>query len=168
MEKIARRDRWAWRVAFALLAAVVMIALGPVGSAQATAAHITDPYGRSVRVPSRVITKLVAKHNLQLAALATWLPRSKLAEANGTRKEYRIRLVRVRCARLPILGRVCWRTGAGVTLLSVVDYRTNRQGLQQGLITAYCLGMDRCPDWVNRPRVRSSGGGAGGGGGGGW
>ncbi len=168
MEKISGSRRWPWRLALSLVAALVMS--GPVvaGSAQAATVHVADRYGRSVRVPSYVVTKLKVKHDVDVATLARWLPKSRLAKANGTRREYRVRLARVRCERFPILGRVCWRTGDVVPLLSVVDYRTNRQGLQQGLITAYCDGLRRCPGWVNRVSSRAGGGGAGGGGGGGW
>lgn len=89
------------------------------------------------------------------------------------RQEFQITLVKIHCEALPIVGRACWRTKDKVVLLSVVDYRKNSQSLQQGLITAYCLKMVRCPPWVNRPFTRGGsgfigGGGNGGGGGGGW
>jgi hypothetical protein len=120
-----------------------------------------------VRVPTKVIVKLGAKHNVTLGAVAAWLPKSRLQKAQGTRKEFHITLVKVHCEAFPLVGRICWRTNDRVVLRSIVDYRVNRQGLQQGLVTAYCDGMDRCPSWVNRPRI-VSGGGRGGGGGGGW
>jgi len=145
----------------------VLSAFVAAESAQAAGVHVKDRYGHSVRVPTKVIVKLSAKHNVTLVAVATWLPRSKLQKAEGTRKEFHITLVMVQCETFPLVGRVCWRTHEKVVLRSIVDYRVNRQGFQQGLITAYCDGMDRCPSWVNRPRG-VSGGGRGGGGGGGW
>jgi hypothetical protein len=148
-------------------AVVLFSAFVAAGPAQAAGAYVKDRYGHSVRVPTKVIVKLSAKHNVTLVAVAAWLPRSQLQKAEGTRKEFRITIVKVQCETFPLVGRVCWRTHEKVVLRSIVDYRVNRQGFQQGLITAYCDGMDRCPSWVNRPRgVR--GGGRGGGGGGGW
>lgn len=177
MEKNSTRSRtrrsagWGWLrrlvtsfVGSALFALSAFVAATP---AQAVDAHVKDRYGHSVRVPSKVVGKLWVKHNVKLVAVASWLPKSKLEEAEGTRKEFRIKLVRVHCETFPLVGRVCWRTNEKVVLRFIVDYRVNRQGLQQGLITAYCDGMDRCPSWVNRPRG-ASGGGRGGGGGGGW
>ena len=151
-------------VASAFLVLSAFVAAEP---AQAADAYVRDRYGHSVRVPTKVVVKLSTKHNVKLVAVAAWLPKSKLRQAQGTRKEFRITLVRVHCETFPLVGRICWRTNEKVVLRSIVDYRVNRQGLQQGLITAYCDGMDRCPSWVNRPRV-VSGGGRGGGGGGGW
>jgi hypothetical protein len=156
------------RAAVSLAAVLSVLALVPAAPAQAATVHLKDRFGHSVRVPGHVVAKLRAKHNVDLQAEAVWLPRSSVAEAEGTRRLYRIGLVRVRCRSFPIAGRVCWPTAERVTLQSVVDYRTNSQRLQQGLITAYCLGMDRCPGWVNRPSPGVRGGGAGGGGGGGW
>ena len=151
-------------VGAALFVLSVFVATEP---AQAADAHVKDRYGHSVRVPAKVVVKLSAKHNVKLVAVAAWLPGSKLKQAAGTRKEFHITIVKVQCETFPLVGRICWHTNQKVVLRSVVDYRVNRQGLQQGLITAYCDGMDRCPSWVNRPRV-FSGGGRGGGGGGGW
>lgn len=145
----------------------VLSAFVAAGPAHAADTYVRDRHGLSVRVPDYVVVKLSAKHNVKLVAVARWLPRSKLVDVRGTRTVYRIALVKVRCKTFPLVGRLCWRTNDRVVLQSVVDYRTNRQGVQQGLITSYCLGMERCPSWVNKPRV-SSGGGAGGGGGGGW
>jgi hypothetical protein len=163
------RRGWPKRLVTVLVgsALFVLSAFVATESAEAADAHIKDRYGHSVRVPAKVIVKLSAKHNVTLVAIARWLPRSKLKKAAGTRKEYRITLVKVHCETLPPAGRTCWRTDETVVLRSIVDYRMNRQGLQQGLITTYCDGMVRCPSWVNRPRF-VSGGGRGGGGGGGW
>ncbi len=163
------RRRWLKRLVTVLVGSVFFVLNGLLAaeSAQAADAHVKDRYGHSVRVPAKVIVKLRAKHNVRLVAVAAWLPRSKLEKAAGTRREFRITLVRVHCETFPLVGRVCWRTHDKVVLRSIVDYRVNRQGFQQGLITAYCDGMDRCPSWVNRPRGLS-GGGRGGGGGGGW
>lgn len=169
-----RAHRWSW-LALATLVATSLVALVALASAEpanAAGLHLKDRYGHSVRVSSGVVAKLGTKHNLTVPTLAVWLPRSRLADATGTRKEYSIRLVRVRCETFPIIGRLCWRTNERLVLLSVVDYRINSQGVQQGLITAYCLGMVRCPAWVNRPVAGAggffAGGGSGGGGGGGW
>jgi hypothetical protein len=148
-------------------AVVLFSAFVAAAPAQAAGAYVKDRYGHSVRVPTKVIVKLSAKHNVTLVAVAAWLPRSKLQKAHGTRKEFHITIVKVQCETFPLVGRVCWRTHEKVVLRSIVDYRVNRQGFQQGLITAYCDGMERCPSWVNRPRG-VSGGGRGGGGGGGW
>ncbi len=38
-----------------------------------------------------------------------------------------------------------------VTLRTIVDFRTNTpDGKQKGVISSYCEGMERCPDWVNQ------------------
>ncbi len=160
---------WLRRLGIVFVGAALFVLSSFVANApaQAADAHVKDRYGHSVRVPAKVVVKLIAKHNVKLIAVAAWLPKSKLKQAAGTRKEFRITIVKVHCETFPLMGRICWRTNEKVVLRSVVDYRVNRQGLQQGLITAYCDGMERCPSWVNRP-WGFSGGGRGGGGGGGW
>jgi hypothetical protein len=165
-----RVEQLAWLrrlVTFLVASTIAVLSCFLVAQPAAADAHVKDRYGHSVRVPNKVVVKLIAKHNVKLVAVAAWLPRSKLKKWQGTRKEFNITLVKVQCETFPLVGRTCWRTNHKVILRSIVDYRVNRQGLQQGLITAYCDGMDRCPSWVNRPRV-GGGGGAGGGGGGGW
>lgn len=141
-----------------------------------------DPKGKTVRIPDAVATKLKDKHNLKIATVKTWLPKSATTFTKGTRKEYVKGLTKIECAA-NILGVVkCRNTGEKVNLLFVVDFRIDSTTNKQvGLVTAYCDGYYyRCPSWVNSEPIDlkhpttatgpmgTSGSGGGGGSGGSW
>ncbi|MWV51388.1 hypothetical protein GRS96_19130 (plasmid) [Rathayibacter sp. VKM Ac-2803] len=106
----------------------------PVGSTW------NDHRGRKVVLRIDAQNKLWTKHNVNrnVPRVATQYPDSSRAEA-GTSWEYFTTFQQ--------------RNGTTITrtqqVRTVVDFR-NVDGNPQGVITSYCVGITRCPDWINQ------------------
>lgn len=97
---------------------------------------------RRVVIRQTAADKLRIKHNVSvtMARVATQYPDTSVAGAN-TDRVYRAEILRI------VSGRVADRT----TLKVVVEFG-NRQadGHPYGVVTAYCEGVSKCPDWATR------------------
>jgi RHS repeat-associated protein len=111
--------------------------------------YTSDEFGRTVPVRAAARAKVNVKHNISWGTLKYLMPRLAETAVQGTRHEYQGEVFELRCSRLN-----CVRTGRSVAVFAIVDFRTRPQdNATMGPVTAYCLGMSKCPAWINS-RVR--------------
>ncbi|WP_230672480.1 hypothetical protein [Rathayibacter sp. Leaf248] len=113
---------------------------GMTTMASPVASSWNDHRGRRVVLRADAQNKLWTKHNMNrnVPRVATQYPDSSRAES-GTSWEYFTTFQQ--------------RNGTKITrqqqVRTVVDFR-NVGGSPQGVITAYCVGLVRCPDWIDQ------------------
>ena len=125
----------------------------------------SDPYGllpgwkdykhRPVRIRSAAAFKVATLHNVTVDLIkratkdkSTHSFTEKLS--NAKLSHTRIYLTQINektCGGL--FG--CEYTGRSVVLRTVVVLSANPDGEQKGIVSAYCVGMKRCPNWVYAP-----------------
>ena len=101
--------------------------------------------------------KIFWKHNItQVSVVRTVISRSYGIADGATTRVYELRSDRILCTRR--LGPWCLNaryTGEWTVVRAIVNYRDDPKigghNKQKGVITAYCKGVIRCPDWVSRP-----------------
>ncbi len=126
------------------------------GSAPAPRANpVVDSWragGRTINLRLNAAQKLENKHNLspKVTRIATQHPDRIEPDGNShTAFVYRTTLVKYQYS--PFAWLFPPPIEASVVLKTVVDFRTNTpDGKQMGVVTSFCEGMVRCPDWVNQ------------------
>jgi RHS repeat-associated protein len=114
--------------------------------------YVTGRYGRTVPVSYAARGKAAA-HGIGWGTLQ-WLirnlPQYDTEGLTGVR--YQGWVKEVSCSGA-LWWRSCSDTGNYVEVRLVVDFRTMSNGNTKGLVTAYCLGMQVCPSWINNGKV---------------
>ncbi|MFG2430050.1 hypothetical protein [Streptomyces sp. NPDC048590] len=106
----------------------------------------TDPEGRVI--PTRYgnaelgWSHFSRKHNIKKCRVVDAALAGKVDKKNGGRLEYyAIARNQTRLVEIVVIVQYARRTADG-------EYDAGR-GKKIGVITAYCKGMNRCPDWIN-------------------
>jgi hypothetical protein len=99
--------------------------------------------GKTVTLRRAAYDKIVSKHNLTTAVVkrVTTSYSSRLGAGSATAFNYFLEAKQFTCNML-----TCWVT-ASMWVQTTVDYRAITGGTF-GVVTTYCHGVTRCPNWV--------------------
>ena len=114
--------------------------------------YVTDRYGRTVPVQYRFRRKALIKHGISWGTLQWLISQLPQVDAVGSRVEYGGQVDELRCSGY-LFWYSCSPTGRTVYVRVIVDFKT-RSGRTFGLVSAYCDGAERCPEWLNNPGKR--------------
>lgn len=123
------------------------------------AKHWIDQWGSRINIRANIYEKLVLTHNLNPSIV-----RRLMQTYNGVKGREVVRgkvvphnweyFFRMAYVRDDPLSQLKWRlfglAAAYTTIRVLVSFRPAPDGLSFGIVTAYCLGSLRCPNWVNR------------------
>jgi RHS repeat-associated protein len=112
--------------------------------------YMKDGLGRKIPIRPERAAHVIYKHKINLTTLKWLLKKTKPRSVVGTTNNYYIKVNKLLCKRGSI-PKSCRRTGEYVTVKMVVNFRPygHKKGQVYGLVTAFCLGMEKCPSWIN-------------------
>jgi RHS repeat-associated protein len=109
--------------------------------------YVTDMYGRSVPVQYRMRQKVLTKHGISWGTLQWLISNLPQVGGSGTQVVYGGQVNEYQCSGFLFWGS-CSPTGNSVYVRLVVDFKVN-SGRTFGLVTAFCVGVTLCPNWIN-------------------